>query len=147
MHPHTHHTGTHGFVDRPRWSDEDAGQMVRYYGWWTKNGMIGLRPQTRVKGVGRHNNNPTPDDGRRISKSRPCFQLPLLLFAMIRSIVKSIKVPVVAVAELTHRSHRIPQYILRSGVRCKRKSVSRLVVKLHSQYRYRLACPVPNGRE
>ena len=31
--------------------------MEGYAGWWTKNGMIGLPPQTRVKGVGRHNNN------------------------------------------------------------------------------------------
>ena len=32
----------------------------------------------------------------------------LLLFAMIRSVVSSFKVPVVEVAELTNRSHRIP---------------------------------------
>ena len=47
LHLHTHHTVTPGFVDRRRWSDA---------GWWTKNGMIGLPPQTRVKGVGRPNN-------------------------------------------------------------------------------------------
>ena len=57
LHPHTHHTVTPGFWDRPRWSDGVAGQMERYSGWWTKSGMIGLPPQTRVKGVGRHNNN------------------------------------------------------------------------------------------
>ena len=49
LHPHTHHTVTPRFVDRPRWSDGAAG-------WWTISGMIGLPPQTRVKGVGRHNN-------------------------------------------------------------------------------------------
>ena len=32
-----------------RWRDKT--------GWWTKSGMIGLPPQTRVKEVGRHNNN------------------------------------------------------------------------------------------
>ena len=53
LQPHTHHTVTPGFVDRPRWSDGAAGQMERYAGWWTKSGMIGLPPQTRVKGVGR----------------------------------------------------------------------------------------------
>ena len=31
--------------------------MERYAGWLTKSGMIGLPSQTRVKGVGRHNNN------------------------------------------------------------------------------------------
>ena len=58
MHTLTHHIVTPGFVDRLRWSDGVAGQMERYASWWTKrSGMIGLRPQTRVKGVGRHNNN------------------------------------------------------------------------------------------
>ena len=46
-----------GFVDRPCWNDIAAGHMERYAGWWTKSGMIGLTLQTRVKGVGRHNNN------------------------------------------------------------------------------------------
>ena len=39
------------------WSHGAAGQMERYAGWWTKIGMIALPPQTRVKGVGRHNHN------------------------------------------------------------------------------------------
>ena len=52
LHAHTHHTG---FVDRRRWSDGAAGMMERYAGWWTKSGMIGLPPQKKVKGVGRHN--------------------------------------------------------------------------------------------
>ena len=56
LHPHTHHTVTPGFGDRPRWSDGVAGHMERYAGWWTKSGTIELPPQTRVKGVGRHNN-------------------------------------------------------------------------------------------
>ena len=55
LHPHTHHTVTPGFVDRPLWSDGLAGQMEGYAGCWTKSGMIGLSTQTRVKGVGRHN--------------------------------------------------------------------------------------------
>ena len=42
LHPHTHHTVTPGFVDRPHWSDGAAGQMERETGWWTKSGMIGL---------------------------------------------------------------------------------------------------------
>ena len=46
LHPHTHHTVTPVFVDRPRWSDGVAGQMERYAGWWTKGGMIGLPPPT-----------------------------------------------------------------------------------------------------
>ena len=50
LHPHTHHTVTPGFVDRPCWSDGAAGQMEIYTGWWTKSGMIGLPPQTMVKG-------------------------------------------------------------------------------------------------
>ena len=29
LHPHTHHTVTPGFVDRPHWSDGAAGQMER----------------------------------------------------------------------------------------------------------------------
>ena len=55
LHPHMHHTVTPGFVDRPCWSEGVAGQMEKYAGWWTKNGMIGLPPQTRVKGVGGYN--------------------------------------------------------------------------------------------
>ena len=55
LHPQTHHIVTPGSVDRPRWIDEVAGQMERYAGWWIKSGVIGLPPQTRVKGVGRHN--------------------------------------------------------------------------------------------
>ena len=42
-------------MDTPRWSDVVAGQIEINAGWWTKSGMIGLLPQTRVKGVGRHN--------------------------------------------------------------------------------------------
>ena len=38
---------------RPRWSDGATGQMEKYAGWWTKSWIIGLPPQTRVKGVGR----------------------------------------------------------------------------------------------
>ena len=53
LHIHTHHTVTTGFVDRRHRSDDAAGQMERYTGWWTKIVMIG---QTRVKGVGRYNN-------------------------------------------------------------------------------------------
>ena len=66
----------------------------------------------------------------------------LLLFAMIRSVVKSVKVPVYEVAELTNLSHQISATAAHvtspSGVRCKRTSVSCPVVKLHSQYRCRL---------
>ena len=29
LHPYTHHTVTPGFVDRPRWIDEAAGQIER----------------------------------------------------------------------------------------------------------------------
>ena len=36
-----------------------------------------------------------------------------------------------------------PQVTSPSGVRCKRTSVSRLVVMLHSQYRCRLVCQTP----
>ena len=42
LHPHTHHTVTPGFVDRPRWSAGVADQIEVYAGWWTKSGMIGL---------------------------------------------------------------------------------------------------------
>ena len=52
----THIRTTHchpWFVDRPRWSDGAAGHMESLAGWWTKSRMIGLPPQTRVKGVGR----------------------------------------------------------------------------------------------
>ena len=53
-----HHTVAPGFVDRSRWSDGAAGQMERYAGWWTKNGMIKLPSlQTKIKEVGKHNNN------------------------------------------------------------------------------------------
>ena len=34
--------------------------MEIYAGWCTKSGMIGLPTQTRVKGVGRHNNTDKP---------------------------------------------------------------------------------------
>ena len=50
------YTVTPRFVDRLHWSDGAADQIERYAGWWTKIGMIGLPPQARVKGVGRHNN-------------------------------------------------------------------------------------------
>ena len=56
LQPHTHHSVTPEFVNRPCWSDGAVGQMERYAGWWTKCGMIGIPPQTRIKGVGRHNN-------------------------------------------------------------------------------------------
>ena len=48
-----HHVVTPGFVDRPRWSDGNAGQMEGEAGWWITCGKIGLPPLARVKGVGR----------------------------------------------------------------------------------------------
>ena len=51
LHPHTHHVGTPGCVDRPRWSDKTAGQMDGKAGWWTTSRKIGLPSLARVKGV------------------------------------------------------------------------------------------------
>ena len=38
--PHCHHIVTPGFVDRPHWSDEAAGQMEREAGCWTKTNKV-----------------------------------------------------------------------------------------------------------
>ena len=46
LHPHTHHSVTPGFVDKPRWSDGAAGQ-------WRDKRDHRTPPKTRVKGVGR----------------------------------------------------------------------------------------------
>ena len=64
---------------------------------------------------------------------------PVMLFAMTRSIIKSVKVPVGEVVDRTNRSHRdstIDPYVTSPpGVRCKQTSVSRLVVEFQSPYR------------
>ena len=46
-------------MDRPRRSDDTAGQMDREAGWWTTGGKIGLPPLARVKEewVDHNNNN------------------------------------------------------------------------------------------
>ena len=66
----------------------------------------------------------------------------LLLFATARSVVKSVKVPVVEVAKRTELippdSAIDPLVTSQSGVWCKQTGVSHLVVKLHSLYRCRL---------
>ena len=64
----------------------------------------------------------------------------LLLFAIIRSVVKSVMGPFVEVAELSNRSHRIRH---RSSGDKSVVCVSRIVVKLHSQYRCRLVRRTP----
>ena len=65
----------------------------------------------------------------------------MLLFATTRSVVKSVKVPVV---ELTPPDSAIdPLITSQSGVWCKRTGVSHLVVKLYSLYSCRLIRLIP----
>ena len=91
LQPHTHHSVTPGFVDRSHYSDGAAGQFERYAGWCTKSGIIGPPPptQTRVKGVGRHNNkkwgyyegDTTCDCGVSSENTRHVLECPLLVHA------------------------------------------------------------------